>query len=253
MKRILGFVIVSLVLVVSSGWRNIVTQSTEIPRQLPRSDGSMVQNPSQMPEVMYANGWRQEPALPVLPSGYERLTPVVMVEGDGHVGQWQYTNTLIQARLDAEAAAAVIAAATAASNAVTEAIIASNAAYQATLPTLFSNGVEIASNALFVMSSATGGVGYAVAVTDDGDVVAAFAHASPYGSLLSIRTNLAAAASRQMQNRAARDAYDVALDALVTAISTDSKLDKATKDAATNVVDKAQKVKDSKPNKPKKP
>ena len=50
-------------------------------------------------------GYRYAPELPEPANGYERLSPPILIEGDGMYGEWELRDTLIQTRLDEAAAA----------------------------------------------------------------------------------------------------------------------------------------------------
>jgi hypothetical protein len=80
---------------------NINTQQTEIPSTVGITKGVTWDNSQEMLKEL---GWRIRPELPPVEEGYERLS-VVYVEGDGTTASAQYTDTLIQDRLNAEEAA----------------------------------------------------------------------------------------------------------------------------------------------------
>lgn len=133
--------------------RNIITQSTDVPARI-----GATYNPGI--DLLRAFGWRDEPpAPPPVAEGYER-GPVRLVEGDGIVGRWEYSDTRIQDRLDREAAAAAAAEA--------------EAARLANIPVPMPSGIEVP---VIVLTDAAG-VGWGF-VADAGDLISYQDHASP--------------------------------------------------------------------------
>jgi hypothetical protein len=81
--------------------RNIYTQETTIPNPYKGVYNVTWENSR---DLLIADGWRIEPEQPPIEEGYERNN-LRLVEGDGVVGSWEYTDTLISDRLTAEAEA----------------------------------------------------------------------------------------------------------------------------------------------------
>ncbi len=85
----------------SDFWINLATQRRTIPNEI---EGTF--NPAANPSLMYAHGWRlaSEPDAPA--EGYERLGAVTYIQdpNDAERAVAVYTDTLVQDRLDAEAA-----------------------------------------------------------------------------------------------------------------------------------------------------
>lgn len=137
---------------------NINTQSQNAPTRIGDTYPAPV-------EMLRENGWRDMPALPEIASGYER-SAISYVEGDGVTATAVYSDTWIQTRLDAEAAAqAAAAAAFAASE-----IIRKNT------PWIWDSPIEVP---VLVFTSKDAGIGVAQAALDDGSVITFTYHASP--------------------------------------------------------------------------
>lgn len=90
-----------------SFWVNIESQSRMVPNEI---NGTF--NPQYDTALMQANGWRVADEPPAPAEGHERLLGFAFVQDPDHEGRAipQYVDTLIQDRLDKEAADAVAAA-----------------------------------------------------------------------------------------------------------------------------------------------
>jgi hypothetical protein len=201
--RIAFALLLALAVTAQGAYRNIVTQGSVETLSM-----HGVANPTL--DMLLPQGWRIQVDPPAPAAGYERLSGIVWIQDPAEPTHAvaQYTDTLIADRL------------------AQEAIAASNAAYQASIPVVMATGIEIP---MFVMQQGDKGIGYVASM--NGDLVKIlYAHESPY-DLVELETNklnaLAADNDRVQNNKAIRAAIEGLTDAITNAVAQFKDVDDA--------------------------